>query len=139
MPITDYLFPGDQDVKIFGFYWGIVVDTADPDISGRVRVKVEGLIEPRSTWARPLGLPAGGRSAHGTYAVPLTGSLVVVGFIQGDIDEPFYFSGGWGIDGVTSEPTSPAGRIKRPDIDPGDAELAYRLAFGRWEIIIAER
>jgi hypothetical protein len=81
-----------QEPKNFGFYWGIVKNNQDPDNRGRVRIQIPGLIETESTWAEPVGAPGGGTS-HGMFAVPKVNAPVVVGFIQGDIDEPFYMAG----------------------------------------------
>lgn len=85
---------GDEprEPKVFGFYWGIVKNNQDPDNRGRVRIQVPGLIELQSTWAEPVGAPGGG-TRHGMFAVPKVNAPVVVGFIQGDIDEPFYMAG----------------------------------------------
>ncbi len=38
-------------------------------------------------------MPGFGGGKHGFWSVPKVNSLVVVGFIQGDIDSPFYFPG----------------------------------------------
>jgi len=81
-----------QEPRVFGFYWGIVKNNTDPDNRGRVRVQIPGLIAVESTWAEPVGAPGGG-TRHGMFAVPKVNAPVVVGFIQGDIDEPFYMAG----------------------------------------------
>lgn len=84
----------EEDAKYeFGFWWGTVSNNADPTGRGRVRVSIPGMNQTESTWAEPCGMPGSGGSKHGCWAVPKMGSLVAVGFIQGDIDSPFYIPG----------------------------------------------
>lgn len=85
----------EGEPRWYGFYYGKVVENADPDKRGRARIFIPGLIEPASAWALPVG---GGHSSGakglGTYDAPPVGADVVVGFHGGDIDQPFFF-GGW--------------------------------------------
>jgi hypothetical protein len=84
----------EEDAKYeFGFWWGLVSNNADPSNRGRVRIRIPGMNETESTWAEQCGSPGFGGGKHGMWAVPKVGSLVVVGFIQGDIDSPFYIPG----------------------------------------------
>lgn len=98
----------EEDAKHeFGFWWGIVSNNADPSNRGRVRVQIPGLNQTESTWAEACGMPGVGGGKHGGWAIPKIGSTVVVGFIQGDVDSPFYISGppptGGQPDGVTPD------------------------------------
>jgi uncharacterized protein involved in type VI secretion and phage assembly len=94
-----------DDPRYTGLYIGQVVDRADPERLGRVRVKVPGLIEPASAWAFPLGTVGGGSDRRGFFAVPEVGAEVGVLFHQGDVDHPYFLCGHWGKpDGATEVP-----------------------------------
>ena len=86
----------DDATQHLGLYVGEVVDRADPEGLGRVRVRIPGLIEPASAWAFPLGTLGGGTDRRGFFAVPERGAEVGVLFHQGDVDHPFYLAGHWG-------------------------------------------
>ncbi len=92
MPV---LYDANGDAIYLGQYYGQVVDNADPERLGRVRVTVPGLVEPASGWALPVG--GGGSSGAkglGCYDVPPIGAAVVLSFHDGNIDAPHYL-GGW--------------------------------------------
>lgn len=91
------------DPRYTGLYIGYVIDRVDPEVLGRVRVCVPGLIEPASAWAFPLGTVGGGSNRRGFFAVPEVGAEVGVLFHQGDPDHPYYLSGHWGKPGGASE------------------------------------
>lgn len=80
---------------------GEVVDNADPENLGRVRVLVPGLLEPESSWAWPIGRMYGVQ--NGLWWVPEVGSPVFVFLDQGDVDHPLYMPGWWGKPGGTSD------------------------------------
>lgn len=82
-----------QDRKFTALYIGQVVDNADPEKLGRVRVRIPGLIEQKSRWAFPLGWPGAGTKKRGMFAPPPKGADVGVMFHQGDIDHPYYLGG----------------------------------------------
>ena len=86
----------ESDVRYPGLYLGEVVDNADPEGLGRVRVRVPGLVEPASAWAFPLGTVGGGSDRRGFFVVPEKGAEVGVLFHQGDVDHPHYLCGHWG-------------------------------------------
>jgi uncharacterized protein involved in type VI secretion and phage assembly len=94
-----------DDPRYTGLYIGQVVDRADPERLGRVRVQVPGLVEPASAWAFPLGTVGGGSDRRGFFAVPEVGAEVGVLFHQGDVDHPYFLCGHWGKpDGATEVP-----------------------------------
>ena len=70
------------EARYWGSYVGKVMDTADPENLRRVKVNVEGLLEPKSGWARPVGLA--------TRHTPRQGQLVKVEFNRGNIDDPLF-------------------------------------------------
>lgn len=73
---------------------GVVVANVDPLKLSRVRVRVEGLLEPESPWAFPKGSTGGGKANRGAHDVPAIGATVVVSFLGGNIDVPIY-DGAW--------------------------------------------
>ena len=97
-----------HDPRYTALYVGHIVDQADPERLGRVRVQIPGLIEPASAWAFPLGTVGGGSAGRGFFAVPELGAEVGVLFHQGDPDHPYYLSGHWGRPEGGSEVPGPA-------------------------------
>jgi hypothetical protein len=67
---------------------GVVVDNKDPLKLGRARVRVDGLLEPESPWAFPVG--EAGKANEGSHNPPSIGSTVVVSFLGGNPDVPIY-------------------------------------------------
>lgn len=73
---------------------GEVTDTADPNGTGRVRIRLPWLDDQaESTWAR-LALPGAGPDT-GLCWVPAINDEVVVGFEQGDPTRPIVLGGLW--------------------------------------------
>jgi phage baseplate assembly protein gpV len=83
---------GEEKLEPF-FYWAIVTNNQDTSNRGRVRGNIIGLTSGESTWMEPVAMPGSGGSKHGGWLVPAVGATVLVGFVQGDLDSPFYFSG----------------------------------------------
>src|SRR5262245_214623 len=90
--------PGELDptAPLCGLYIGQVVDRADPERLGRVRVRIPGVVEPASAWAFPLGTVGGGSDRRGFFAVPEKNAEVGILFHQGDVEQPYYLCGHWG-------------------------------------------
>ncbi len=105
-----------HDPRYMGLYIGHVVDRADPEQLGRVRIRIPGLIEPASAWAFPLGTVGGGSDRRGFFAVPEVGAEVGILFHQGDVDHPYYLCGHWGKPGGTTEVPSPARELSNEDV-----------------------
>ena len=87
---------GSGEHRLLGMYVGYVVERKDPEMLGRVRVCVPGLIEPHSAWAWPLGTVGGGSKDRGVFAVPAENAEVALFFNQGDVDQPYYLAAHWG-------------------------------------------
>jgi len=117
-------FEGDQfeGQRYFGVYEGRVVDRDDPDLNGRIRIQIPGLIDERSAWARPRG---GGSKNWGMVKVPPLHSDVLVQFINGNIDRPIYEPFDYGV--------PEAGREMFPEHDHPDVIVA---GFGPFRLVI---
>ena len=96
------------------FYVGEVVDRRDPERLGRVRVRIPGIVEPASAWAKPLGV-GGGAKNRGIFFVPALGAEVGVFFNQGNPDEPHFMAAHWGKPGGVSEVPEEA-QVEEPDV-----------------------
>lgn len=132
----------EDDIRLPFIYDGVVIDDADPDGHGRVRVKVEGVLDEGSDWAWPVGNPGGGKARRGLFVVPEVGSTVAVYFCQGDPSAPRYLGGFWGPEvdgagdagGVGSElPT------RARDVPVPDRKRVQVLETERWAIVIDNR
>lgn len=133
----------DDDVRLPYFYVGMVVDDNDPEEMGRVRVKIEAVIE-KSRWAYPIGTVGGGKTRRGFFNVPEVGSTVGVFFNQGDPDHPHYIAGHWGnqVEGASDEGedgTQLPERARLPDV-PAEAKKKVRVfETERWALVFDDR
>lgn len=75
-----------------GLYWGKVTKNEDPLKMGRVKAFVAGVTRQETEWAYPIGMAGSGYNSKGGFFVPRVNALVLVGFIHGKLEEPFYFS-----------------------------------------------
>ena len=79
----------------YGKFRGFVVDNADPDKRGRIRVQVPALLGEQSTdWALPC-FPCGGLADQGWFCVPELGAQVWVEFEGGDLAYPIWSGTFW--------------------------------------------
>lgn len=77
-----------------GLVIGIVTNSRDPEGMGRVKVKFPWLTdEHESDWARIVTL--GGGATRGFHLLPEVNDEVLVGFEQGDIQQPYIIGGLW--------------------------------------------
>ncbi len=123
-----------DDVRIDGLHVGEVVDREDPEMLGRVRVRIPGLVEPASAWAWPLGTLGGGSDRRGFFSVPEKGAEVGVLFHQGDVDHPHYLCGHWG---------KPDGQVEVPEparsLSKEDAPRVRAFETGRFLLLFDDR
>lgn len=113
------------DVRYFAMYVGEVVDRNDPEVLGRVRVRVPGLMDDAGPWAWPLGMPGGGAGQRGLKMVPRLHAEVAVFFKGGDPDAPYYLPAQWGKPGGESELPADARDLpadESPDVDVLETE-----------------
>jgi uncharacterized protein involved in type VI secretion and phage assembly len=79
----------------FGKYRGTVIDNADPQKKGRLKVSVPSVLPPSlSDWAMPC-VPYAGPQV-GLFAIPPVGAGVWVEFEAGDISYPIWVGCFWG-------------------------------------------
>lgn len=139
MALRDDLDLNEAEVR---FYLGKVVTNADPQLRGRVKATIPGLIG-TTRWAFPAGMP-GASHDRGMFFVPRAGSSVIVGFHQGDLDSPFYFTGPWHNNKATGKAAAPMTNVGTSDAPEGtvtadEADRVMRFKMGRWEWVIDTR
>jgi uncharacterized protein involved in type VI secretion and phage assembly len=90
--------------RYHGKYRGLVVDNADPEQLGRLRVKVPSVLgdEVVTGWATAC-VPYGGQPNQGLFAVPGRGAGVWVEFEEGDLEFPVWVGTFWSKPGGTTE------------------------------------
>ncbi|MFI6324348.1 phage baseplate assembly protein V [Nonomuraea sp. NPDC050556] len=94
------------DRQFFGKYRGLVVDNADPERLGRLRLRVPSVTGPEAVtgWATPC-VPYGGMADQGMLFVPATGAGVWVEYEEGDLEFPIWVGTFWSKpDGATELP-----------------------------------
>ena len=97
--MTTALEPADTATltKFFGKYRGIVTDNQDPSNLGRIRAKVNDVLQDVDTgWALP-SLPYAGKGS-GYFRVPPKDAGVWIEFEAGDVSRPIW-TGCWYADG----------------------------------------
>jgi hypothetical protein len=130
MPTEHGRMPGHEPLT--ALYMGVVIDNADPEKVGRVRVRIPGLTSDEgSAWAHPLGWPGAGSPQYGMFAPPQKGAEVGVLFSQGDIDHPHYLCGHPGRGEAPSETTGGTA--------PADAGKIMVIESLRWRVTLDDR
>lgn len=85
--------------RVFGVYRGLVVENIDPELAGRVKIRLADVAADRSLWA-PTVQPV----VSVAQEVPAVGAEVLVAFEAGDPNSPYVIGGLW------REPPIPAVR-----------------------------
>lgn len=108
------------ELAFFAPWPGVVVDNVDPDGLHRVKIRIDGLIEPSTDWAFPLTGAGGGSAQRGAHVVPAINATVVVQFLGGDPERPVYQPAWWGRVQTSESPN----RDQYKSEMPGDADAA---------------
>lgn len=90
--------------RYHGKYRGLVVDNADPEQLGRLRVKVPSVLGDQvvTGWATAC-VPYGGAAGQGLFAIPDRGAGIWVEFEEGDLEFPVWVGTFWSKPGGTTE------------------------------------
>lgn len=90
--------------RFYGKYRGFVVDNADPEQLGRLKLQVPSLLGDAvvTGWALPC-MPYGGDANQGMLFIPEVGAGVWVEFEEGDLEFPLWMGTFWSKPGGTSE------------------------------------
>jgi uncharacterized protein involved in type VI secretion and phage assembly len=114
-PVVDERLPSGHGGLFYGVHPALVVDVADPDAQGRVRVRLPWSPDSGGAayeaWARLATLMGGGN--RGSWFVPDTGDEVLVGFEAGDPRRPYVLGGLWNGRDQPPETMDAAGRNDR--------------------------
>jgi hypothetical protein len=97
MPVEELVARLAQDAQqhYYGKYRGIVVDNADPDKTGRLRLLVPSVLGDTTTnWAMPV-LPFGGTADIGLFCLPEIDAAVWAEFEEGRLDLPLWTGTQW--------------------------------------------
>ncbi|HMS82449.1 MAG TPA: phage baseplate assembly protein V [Nitrospira sp.] len=94
--------------SFYGKYRGVVVDNADPEKLGRLKVKVPSVLgsDVVTGWATPC-VPYGGAANQGFLFIPEVDAGVWVEFEEGDLEFPIWVGTYWTKPGGDSELTKP--------------------------------
>lgn len=118
--------------RYYGKYRGFVVDNADPEKRGRLRLSVPAVLgeDVETSWALPC-MPFGGLADQGLFLVPEVDSQVWVEFEGGDLSHPIWVGTFWQQESDTpteaakDEPTTrliktPSGHLLQFDDEAGE-------------------
>jgi uncharacterized protein involved in type VI secretion and phage assembly len=94
--------------RYYGKYRGFVAENADPDLRGRLKLKIPSVLgnEEVSGWAMPC-VPYGGMPNQGSFFIPEVGAGVWVEFEAGNIEYPIWVGTFWSNTGDDSEVPKP--------------------------------
>jgi uncharacterized protein involved in type VI secretion and phage assembly len=101
--------------RFYGKYRALVVDNADPENRGRLRLQIPGVLghEVVSGWALPC-LPYGGAADQGFFFIPEVNACVWAEFEMGDLAYPIWVGAFWSKPGGETEVPKPAGAQSPP-------------------------
>jgi len=113
--------------RFYGKYRGFVVDNADPEKLGRLKLTVPSVLgkDVVTGWALPC-LPYGGDMDQGFLFIPENGAGVWVEFEEGDLEFPIWVGTFWSKPGGESElpkPNNPDGTEQDSVQDPASRKI----------------
>jgi len=117
--------------RFYGKYRGFVVDNADPEHLGRLKLKVPSVLgsEVVTGWAMPC-TPYGGDANQGFLFIPEVDAGVWVEFEEGDLEFPIWVGTFWSKPGGESElpkPNDPDGAEQGGIQDPPTRKVIKTL------------
>jgi uncharacterized protein involved in type VI secretion and phage assembly len=94
--------------RFYGKYRALVVDNADPENRGRLKLSIPSVLtgDVVSAWALPCA-PYGGAPDQGIFFIPEVGAAVWVEFEAGLLDYPIWVGTFWAKPGGSSEVPKP--------------------------------
>jgi len=100
---------GITEKRFYGKYRAFVVDNADPENRGRLRLRIPSALgsDIVSGWALPCA-PYGGAAGQGFFYIPDKDAGVWAEFEEGDLDYPIWVGTFWAKPGGTTEVPDPA-------------------------------
>jgi uncharacterized protein involved in type VI secretion and phage assembly len=118
--------------RFFGKYRGFVVDNADPEQLGRLKLQVPSVLgsDVVTGWALPC-VPYGGDANQGFLFIPEVGAGVWVEFEEGDLEFPLWVGTFWSKPGDDSElprPNDPDGTEQETVQDPPTRKIIKTLS-----------
>ncbi len=113
--------------RFYGKYRGLVIDNADPENLGRLKVKVPSVLgaDVATGWALPC-VPYGGDVNQGFLFIPEVNAGVWVEFEEGDLEFPIWVGAFWSKPGGDSElpkPNKPDGTEESTVQDPSTRKI----------------
>jgi len=113
--------------RFYGKYRGLVVDNADPENLGRLKLQVPSVLGSAvaTGWALPCA-PYGGDAGLGMLFIPEVGAGVWVEFEEGDLEFPIWVGTFWSKPGGDSElpkPNKPDGAEESAVQDPPSRKI----------------
>lgn len=117
--------------RFYGKHRGLVVDNADPEQLGRLKLRVPSVLGDAvvTGWAMPC-VPYGGDANQGMLFIPEVGAGVWVEFEEGDLEFPIWVGTFWSKPGGTSElprPNQPDGSEDSAVQDPPTRKIIKTL------------
>lgn len=120
----------------YGFYKGVVIDNADPEKRGRIKVEVHHLAtDALPSWALPMSW---GGAKYGVFVPPEVGDVVWVTFEAGQLESPLY-QGGFFAEGETPDSFAKSPPTSRGFATPAGHEVVLKDEPGAETILVKHK